>query len=380
MDFKLSEQQKMMVASVREMAQREFKSHLVEWDQARYFPRLEVAQKLRSLGILGMTLPVEHGGGGMPFLDYILALEPLAECSHPAALVLVSSCGGPVNHLLEFGSEAIKAKYLPLLSTGEMMCAIAMTESEAGSDTGAMKSRARIEGDEVVINGTKLYVGGSGAFEMMVAYVRMSDAPGTEGIGSVLITKEAPGLRYGRVQEMMGLRAIPRAEIIFDNCRVPTSHILTRPGQFKQLINSFNSERIHNAMFCVGQGQAALDEALNYARLRKQFGRRIGDFQGIRWKLADMGMRLQAARLLVYQAAARFSDGEDAAFEASMAKTYASEAAFEVANQAMQICGANGFASGSRIEVLFREIRAHMLGGGSVEVVRNYIGKKMMDG
>jgi len=175
------------------------------------------------------------------------------------------------------------------------------------------------------------------------------------------------------------LKAVPRAEIIFDNCRVPVSQILTRPGQFKKMINSFNSERIHNAMFCVGQGQAALDEALGYARLRKQFGRRIGDFQGIRWKLADMAMRIQAARLLVYQAAVKFSSGEDAAMEASMAKTYASEAAFEVAHQAVQICGANGFAVGSRAEVLFRDIRAHMLGGGSVEAVRNYIGKRLMD-
>ncbi len=380
MDFKLTEQQQMMVASVRRLAEKEFKPHLVEWDQARTFPRREVAKKLRDLGVLGMTLPKEHGGAGMSFFDYVLAVEPLAEATQAAALVLVSSCGGPVNHLLEFGSPEVKAKYLPLLASGEMMCAIAMTESEAGSDTGAMKTRATVEGDQVVINGTKLYVGGSGAFEMMVAYVRMSDAPGTEGIGSVLVTKEAPGLKYGRTQEMMGLRAVPRAEIIFDNCRVPKSHILTQPGQFKKLIGSFNSERIHNAMFCVGQGQAALDEALAYARMRKQFGRRIGDFQGIRWKFADMGMRLQAARLLVYHAAAKFSDGEDAALEASMAKTFASEAAFEAGHQAMQICGANGYASGSRVEVLFRDIRGHMLGGGSVEAVRNYIGKRMIDG
>ncbi len=380
MRFELTEQQQMMVDSVRSLAEKEFKPHLVEWDQARTFPRREVANKLRDLGLLGMTLPKEHGGAGMSFLDYILALEPLAEATQAAALVLTSSCGGPVNHLLEFGSPEIKAKFLPLLATGEMMCAIAMTESEAGSDTGAMKTRAVIEGNDLVINGTKLYVGGSGAFEMMVAYVRMSDAPGTDGLGSVLITGDAPGLKYGRVQEMMGLRAVPRAEIIFDNCRVPKSQILTRPGQFKKMINSFNSERIHNAMFCVGQGQAALDEALNYARLRKQFGRRIGDFQGIRWKLADMGMRLAAARLLVYQAAAKFSDGKDAALEASMAKTFASEAAFEVGHQAMQICGANGYAAGSRVEVLFRDIRGHMLGGGSVEAVRNFIGKRMMDG
>ena len=369
----------MMVAAVRALAEKEFKPRLVEWDQARTFPRKEVAKKLRDLGLLGMTLPKEHGGGGMSFFDYILALEPLAEATQAAALVLTSSCGGPVSHLLEFGSPEVKSKFLPLLSSGEMMCAIAMTESEAGSDTGAVKTRAVIQGDEIVINGTKLYVGGSGAFEMMVAYVRMSDAPGTEGLGSVLITKDAPGLMYGRSQEMMGLKAVPRAEIIFDNCRVPVSQILTRPGQFKKMINSFNSERIHNAMFCVGQGQAALDEALGYARLRKQFGRRIGDFQGIRWKLADMAMRIQAARLLVYQAAVKFSSGEDAAMEASMAKTYASEAAFEVAHQAVQICGANGFAVGSRAEVLFRDIRAHMLGGGSVEAVRNYIGKRLMD-
>jgi alkylation response protein AidB-like acyl-CoA dehydrogenase len=378
--FKLTDEQQMMVDSVRALAEKEFKPHLVEWDQARGFPRKEVAKKLRDLGLLGMTLPKAHGGAGMSFLDYILALEPLAEATQCAALVLTSSCGGPVSHLLEFGSPEVKAKFLPLLSSGEMMCAIAMTESEAGSDTGAMKTRAVIEGDEVVINGTKLFVGGSGAFEMMVAYVRMSDAPGTEGLGSVLITQDAPGLKYGRVQEMMGLRAVPRAEIIFDNCRVPKSQILTRPGQFKQMINSFNSERIHNAMFCVGQGQAALDEALAYARMRKQFGRRIGDFQGIRWKLADMGMRLQAARLLVYHAAAKFSAGENAALEASMAKTFASEAAFEAGHQAMQICGANGYAAGSRVEVLFRDIRGHMLGGGSVEAVRNYIGKRMMDG
>jgi alkylation response protein AidB-like acyl-CoA dehydrogenase len=339
-----------------------------------------VARKLRELGILGMTLPREYGGAGLPFFDYILAVEQLARASHPAALVLSSSCGGPVHHLLEFGSPEVKARFLPGLASGETMCAIAMSESEAGSDTGAIQTRGRLEGDQLVIDGHKLWVGGSGAFELMVAYVRMSDAPGTDGIGSVLLHRDTPGLRYGRTLEMMGLRAIPRAEILFENCRVPASHILTRPGQFKRLINSFNGERIHNAMFCVGQGQAALEEGLAYARMRKQFGRRIGDFQGIRWKLADMGIKLAAARLLVYLAARKFSDGQDAALEASMAKTFASEAAFEVAHQALQICGANGFSAGSRIDVLFREIRAHMLGGGSVEITRNHIGKRMMDG
>jgi len=378
-DFNLTEQQRLMVDAVHELAEREFKPRLVEWDRTRSFPRAEVAEKLRALGVLGMTLPPEYGGAGLPFFDYVLALEPLARASQPAALVLASSCGGPVHHILKFGSEEVKARYLPGLASGERMCAIAMSETEAGSDTGAIRTRARIEGDEVVIDGHKMWVGGSGAFEMMVAYVRLSDAPGTDGIGSVLLPGDAPGLRYGRTLEMMGLKAVPRAEIFFEDCRVPASHILTRPGQFRQLIGSFNAERIHNAMFCVGQGQAALDEALAYARVRKQFGRAIGDFQGIRWKLADMGTKLAASRLLVYHAARKFSDGEDAALEASMAKTFASEAAFEIANQAMQICGANGFAAGSRIEVLFREIRAHLLGGGSVEIVRNFIGKRMME-
>lgn len=345
-----------------------------KWDREGIFDREMVAAATRKAGFAGMTIPEEYGGLNSRYFDFILAFEQYARISYPAAFFLCSTCSGPIDFILKFGSPALKNRYLPKLASGEHVCSIAISEPNAGSDLGAIATRARIEGDKVRINGTKVYVGGGGDSELYVALVRMSDAPGVAGLGSVVFDKDAPGLTFGSRFKMMGSRAVPRSELIFNDCIIPVENILTEPGSFSKMIEVFNAERIHNACFALGIAQGAYEHAAAYAKDRVQFNRRLVDFQGIQWKLAEMETLLEASRLLIYRAARAKDAGEPLGAMVSQAKLFAATFCPQVCDQALQIEGAFGYSEGSRVERAYRDVRLIAIAGGSNEMMKNFLG------
>ena len=372
-DFFLSEEQ----IAIREMARKlsqGWEELSRTWDLGGSFDREPIMGPIRKAGLAGMTIPPEYGGMGAPYLDFILAYEQFARVNYTAAFLLGSTCSGPLDFILNFGSPSLKAKHLPRLASGEHLAAVAITEPDAGSDLGAIRTRAKIEGDQVRINGGKFFVGGGGDCELYVVLVRMSDAPGVAGLGSVLVEKDAPGLKFGAKFRMLGSRPVPRSEMIFEDCVVPVENILTEAGSFGRMIEVFNGERIHNACLALGIALGAYEHAAEYAKERVQFGKRLVDFQGIQWKLADMEMLLEATRCMIYRAAAAKDAGQPLGVIVSQAKLFAATYCPMVVDQALQIEGAYGYTEGSRVERAYRDIRLVPIAGGSVEMMRNYLG------
>lgn len=371
--FELTEEQIAIQDLARKMAATWAEPN-VRWDRDCTFDREAIARPCREAGFTGMVIPEAYGGAASSYMDFILVFEQFAMVSYAAAMFMLSTCSGPIDFILKFGSDAIKKKYLPKLVTGEFLCGMAISEPNAGSDIGAMTTRARIEGDKVRINGNKVWVGGGGEWELYVALVRMSDAPGVAGLGSVLIEKDAPGLKFGPKFKLMGTRPVPRSEMIFDDCIIPVENILTEPGSFSRMIEVFNGERIHNACLGLGIAQGAFDHAARHARDRVQFKKRLVDFQGIQWKLADMETRLEACRLMVYRAARAKDAGVPLGVIVSQAKLFAASVCPEICNQAMQIEGASGYSEGSHTERAYRDVRLVPLAAGSNEMMMNFLG------
>lgn len=371
--FELTEEQ----IAIRELANKlaaNWEAPTEKWDREGTFDRDAIAIPTRNAGFTGMTIPPEYGGQGSAYLDFILVFEQFARISYPAAFLLCSTCSGPIDFILKFGSEAIRSRYLTKLASGEYLCSIAISEPDAGSDLGAISTRARIEGDRVRINGAKIYVGGGGDSELYVVLVRMSDAQGVAGLGSVVVDRNAPGLKFGGRFRMMGSRPVARSEVLFDDCVVPVDNVLTEPGSFSRMIEVFNVERIHNACFALGIAQGAYEHAAAYARERVQFKKRLVDFQGIQWKLAEMETLLEASRLMIYRAARAKDAGHPLGVMVSQAKLFAATYCPQVVDHAMQIEGAFGYSEGSRLERAYRDIRLVPIAGGSNEMMRNFLG------
>ena len=373
--FQLTEEQ----VAIRDLAAKlaeSFEEPTERWDRDGAFDRAFVAEVVREGGLCGMTLPAEYGGLGLGYLEFILALEQFARISYPAAFFLASTCSGPIDFLLQFGSERVKQTFLPPLVSGEQLCAVAISEPEAGSDVGNIRTRAVIEGDTIRINGSKSWVGGGGDWDSYVVFARLSDAPGVAGLGCLVVPKGAPGLSFGSRFNLMGTRPIPRSEIVFEDCRVPADNLLTEPGSFASMIEIFNGERIHNACLGLGIAQGAYEAAAEYANQRVQFGQRIVDFQGTQWKLAEMETLLEACRQLVYRAARAKDAGVALGRIVSQAKLFCASYMPAVCEQALQIQGATGYAEGSRVERAFRDVRALVcVGGGTTEMMKNYLGR-----
>lgn len=377
MQYSLTEEQAAVRDLARRLADNGWEELSRKWDIEGHFDRTPVVSKLRETGLAGMTIPQIYGGGGQPFLNFIIAYEQIARVNYTAAFLLSSSNSGPIDSIVQLGSESIKKKYLTKLATNEWLAAIAITEPDAGSDMGAIRTRAVVEGNKVRINGNKIYVGGGGDFEVYVVFVRMSDAPGIDGLGTVVVDVDAPGLKFGPKFRMLGSRPVPRSEIIFDNCEVPVENILTPAGSFRRMIEVFNGERIHNATLALGMAQGAYEHAAEYAQVRKQFGKRLVDFQGIQWKLAEMGTILEAARCLIYRAASAKDRKEPLGEVSSQAKLFAAKYCPWVVDQALQIEGAFGYSEGTRVERAYRDIRLVPIAGGSVEMMMNYLGGRI---
>jgi butyryl-CoA dehydrogenase len=360
MDFTLSEEQKMLVNTIRTMGQREkFKELARHIDETGEFP-FDLLEKYASLGLLGMTISVEQGGGSQPAMNAILCIEELAKFSPMIAGPVFESNVGPVRVIDIFGTKEQK----------EAIVSVCMTEPEAGSDLTALTTNAVEDGDHYILNGRKCFITGGGHASHYMVYTRFGNIKGYKGIGGLLVEKGMQGFSFGKQEKFMGLRGMPSCDLNFDNVRVPKKNLVIPPGEFNKLMWTFDIERCGNAAMCLGIAGGAFEEAKAYAMERKAFGSPICEFQAVQFMMVDMASKLDAARLLVYRAVNGAGQGLPSIYEASMAKAYANEMVVDVTNTAMQIFGGYGYSTEFPVERMFRDAKAWGVAGGTVQMLK----------
>jgi alkylation response protein AidB-like acyl-CoA dehydrogenase len=371
MRFPLTTEQAALQARVRALADRDFRERAARWDEREEYPWDNVKQ-LVAEGLMGLTVPRPYGGRGRPLLDAVLAIEQVARVCGVTGRILVDSNLGPVGAIVHCGTEAQKGRYLPRVVQGDKP-AIAITEPRAGSAASDLETRAEPDGDGWRLTGTKRWITGAGVSQTYVVFCRFGGVPGPRGIGALIVEAGTPGLSVTRRERAMGMRGIPEAEVVFDGCRVPAENLLVPAGGFRRLMAAYNGQRVGAATVALGLAQGALEAAVDYAGRREQFGRPIGHFQGLRWMVADMALQVEAARQLVYRAAANAGDGLPDMVEAAMAKTLAAETAVRVTNEALQVFGASGYSRDLPLERMVRDARMFTIAGGTVQMLRNVV-------
>jgi len=377
MDFELTSEERALGARARALADGVFRDRAARWDEDEAYPWDNVKDLVRA-GFMGITIPRAHGGPGGSVLDVLLVVEEIARVCGVTARIVVEGSLGVVGALTAYGTEAQKRRYFPWVLEGEKP-AIAITEPEAGSAATDLATRADESPEGYTLTGEKRWITGAGTSRLYLVYCRLGHAPGAAGIGGVLVERDTAGFRIGERDRTMGLRGIPEGRLHFDRCRVPRESVLVGPPDgFKKLMRAYNSQRLGAATVALGIAQGAYELALAFAQERRQFGRPIADFQGIRWKLADMAIKLDAARLLIHRAACTDVEGFPEPLQSAKAKTFAAEMAQEVTSQALQIHGAAGYGRGLPLERMARDVRMFAIGGGTVEMMRNLIADRIL--
>jgi alkylation response protein AidB-like acyl-CoA dehydrogenase len=333
------------------------------------FPASE-RRRLGDLGFLGIALPEQYGGAGAPLLDALVVIEELAKVCRPAAFQVFEANTGPARAIELFGSDELKQRLLPAVVSGAATIAIAISEPDAGSAATDMKTSARRDGDDFVVNGGKRWISNGGEADHYLLYARMSDAPGARGIGALVVDGDTLGLTYGAPERLMGFRGIPSCDLNFDNARVPAANLVVGPGGFKQLFGAFCIERLGNATMSLAIGQAALDQTVRYVQERRQFGRDIVEFQAVQLQLADMVMGVEAARQLIDAAARQAGTGIPDALQVSIAKCVANEMGKRVSDLAMQLHGGNGYTEEYGMARLHRDAHGWAIAGGTPNIQR----------
>jgi len=377
MDFALTPAQQSLRARARELADTVFRERAARWDAEEAYPWDNVKDLVRA-GFMGITIPKAYGGAGGSVLDVLLVVEEIARVCGVTARIVVEGSLGVVGALTAYGTEEQKRRYLPWVLEGDKP-AICITEPEAGSAATDLATRADETPGGYALTGQKRWITGAGTSRLYLVYCRLGDAPGAEGIGGVLVERDAPGFTVGERDRTMGLRGIPEGRLHFDRCAVARDRVLVGPPDgFKKLMRAYNSQRLGAATVALGLAQGAYEQALAYAQERRQFGRPIADFQGIRWKLADMAIEIDAARLLIHRAACTDAAGFPEPLVSAKAKTFAAEMAQRATNQALQIHGAAGYGRALPLERMVRDARMFAIGGGTVEMMRNLIADRIL--
>jgi len=378
MDFQLTDEQRQLRDTAETFAQTELKSVAEEIEATREPLSVDWLARYAEMGFLGINISEELGGLGLSNLDALLVLEEFAKVSSAVAFPVFESCVGPVRAIEHFAPEALAERIVPRVCAGKLIVAVAMSEPEAGTALTDLKTRAEVRGDTVLVNGTKRWCSGAGHSDGYVVYARMSDEPGAKGIGAVYIEKDTPGVSFGDQESLMGFRGIPSADIYFDNVEVPAENIVVPGGGFKKLMEAFDLERCGNATMALGQASGALEETLAYVQEREQFGKPIVDFQAVQLRLADMAMRVEAARLLIHRAAANAERGLPSIFESSVAKCFSNEIAREVTGHAVQLLGGYGYAGEFRMERRLRDAWGWGIAGGTIDIQKVNIASAMV--
>lgn len=379
MNFQLTEEQRAIREMVRDFAEKEIAPRAAAIDQTDTFPA-DVFAKLGAQGLLGLPYPEEYGGGGADTVSQALAVEEISRVSGSVGLTYAAHVSLGCGPLFNFGTEEQKKKWLVPLAKGEGLGALALTETKSGSDlAGSVATTAVRRGSEWILNGTKMYVTSGAVARSIIVLCATDKAKGHRGLSMIIVPRDAPGLVIGKVEEKMGLHGSLTTQVFLDDCRVPKENLLGVEGEgFKQAMITLDSGRIGIGAMALGLGGAALDASIKYAQERQAFGRPIADFQAIQWMLADSTVELEAARLLVLQAAYLKDTKQRFSQQAAMAKLYASEAADRACWKAIQIHGGAGYLRDFPVERFYRDNRLTLIGEGTSEILRMVIARNVL--
>ncbi len=373
MNFTLTPEQEDIRKMVREFAAKSVAPTAAERDEKELFPR-EIFDQMGELGLLGLPYPEEYGGAGSDYVSYAIAVEEISKVCASTGIGLsvhVSLCAGPI---FLYGNEEQKQKFLRPLAEGKKLGAFGLTEPNAGTDAANGSSTAVKDGDNYILNGTKVFNTNGGEAEIYVVFAATDKALGPKGMSAFIVEKGTPGFSFGKKEIKMGIRSSVQRELIFENCRIPAGNLLGKEGEgFKIAMSTLDSGRIGVAAQATGIAQGALDEAIKYAKQRVQFGKPIASFQAISFMLADMATKVEAARLLTYQAAFKRANGMPYAKEAAMAKMFASDAAMEVTTNAVQVFGGYGFSREYPVERMMRDAKITQIYEGTNQAQRMVI-------
>lgn len=378
MEFRLSEEQSNLQQAARQFARGELRPIAEQLERENVPPSRELVKRYAGLGFLGINVPEELGGLGLGNVDALIVLEEFAKISSAVAFPIFESMVGPVRAIEHFASDELKRRIVPNVCSGELIVAVAMSEPEAGSALTDLRTRGIVDGPNIVLNGTKRWCSGGGHADAYVVYCRLSDEPGARGIGAVLVEKGAPGLSFGPNESLMGFRGIPSADLNFDDCTVPAGNIVVPAGGFKKLMEAFDLERCGNATMALGQASGALEDVIVYVEERKQFGKPLAEFQAVQMKLAEMQMKVEAARLLIWRAAANAEEGLPSLLDSSVGKCFANSIAREVTGDAMQLMGAYGYSKEFPMERRLRDSWGWGIAGGAIDIQKVNIAAAML--
>lgn len=377
MRFDLDEEQLEIRDMVRHFTKQEIAPHAGVWDETNYFPR-EIYHKMAELGLMGMTTPEAYGGSALSRLSNALVYEELAK-GEMATAVGLSVHNMVTGSIARFGDQAQRQRWVARLASGELLGAFSLSEAVSGSDAAGLQCRAECHNDVYILNGTKMWVTNGGEADIYLVMARTSGSKGPAGISCFVLEKGTPGFSFGKTERKMGLHSSPTRELIFENCEIPVLNRLGEEGQgFKIALSSLDGGRINIGSIAVGVAQAAFETARNYSREREQFGQPISSFQGIQFMLADMAMKIEAARLLVYEAAYKLDEGQNAGMYASMAKCFATDMAMEVTTNAVQVLGGAGYVRDYPVERYMRDVKVAQIFEGTNQIQRVVIARALL--
>ncbi|KIQ22829.1 acyl-CoA dehydrogenase [Flavobacterium sp. MEB061] len=378
MNFEYNETQSMIAQSIKEFAEKNIRPNIMEWDEAQIFP-VDLFKKLGEMGFMGVLVPEEYGGSGLGYHEYITVVEEISKVDPSIGLSVAAHNSLCTNHILTFGNEEQKKKWLPKLATAEYIGAWGLTEHNTGSDAGGMNTTAVKDGDSWIVNGAKNFITHAISGDIAVVIVRTGEKGDSKGMTAFVFEKGMPGFTSGKKENKLGMRASETAELVFDNCRVPDANRLGEVGQgFVQAMKILDGGRISIGALSLGISKGAYEAALKYSKERHQFGQPISSFQGISFKLADMATEIEASELLLHKAAFLKQKHKPVTTLGAMAKMYASEACVKIANEAVQIHGGYGYTKDFPVEKFYRDSKLCTIGEGTTEIQKLVISRNLL--
>ena len=378
MNFELNENQAMIAKMIQDFGAKEITPFRKEWDDKQIFP-IDLFKKLGHLGLMGVLVPTEYGGSGFGYFEYVTAIAELSKLDPAIGLSMAAHNSLCTNHILMFGNEAQKQKFIPKLATCELLGAWGLTEPNTGSDAGNMRTVAVKDGEHYILNGAKNFITHGISGDVAVVIARTGEIGDSHGMTAFVVEKGTPGFKGGRKEDKLGMRASETAEMIFEDCRVHESQILGEVGDgFIQSMKVLDGGRISIAALSLGIAEGALEASIQYSKERHQFNKPINSFQGISFKLADMATQIEAAKLLTFKAAALKNKGKKVTLEGAQAKYYASEVAVSVSNEAVQIFGGYGFTKDYPVEKYYRDAKLCTIGEGTSEIQKIVIAREVL--
>ena len=378
MDFRLNEDQSALQVAARRYARERLLPLAAETERSGAPPTRELVQEYGQMGFLGINVAARYGGLGLGNLEALLVIEEFAKCSAALAFPVFESCVGPVRAIERFANETLRQRVVPRVCSGELVVAVSMSEAQAGSALTDLTTRAEQRDGALVLNGSKRWCSGGGHADGYVVYCRLSDEPGAKGIGAVYVERHAPGLSFGAPEELMGFRGVPSSDLYFDNCAVPLENLIVPAGGFRRLMEAFDLERCGNATMGLAQASGALEDVAQYVQERRQFGKPLADFQAVQLRLAEMHMKVEAARLLIWRAAVNAQHGLPDVLESSTAKCFANEIAREVCGHAVQLMGGYGYSRQFPMERRLRDAWGWGIAGGAIDIQKVNIAGAML--